>query len=406
MESFFAAIEAGRRPELAGKPVVVAKSAGSTSGVVVSVSFEARASGVSEAMTVRHAGRICPDAVFVPADYALYRSVSSEIMDIFSRYSPLVEPEALDRAWVDVTGSRRLFGGPRKIAVEAMRAIGETGYIASAGIASSKLVAQVASGAHNVGAGFKPALKIVAPRDESAFLAPLSVDLLPGVGSKTSRRLFELGVKTIGQLAAIPEKLLIRQFGEAGGRLRGRALGIDHGQVRADWPPEVINIEHMFPDPLFEPAEVEEKLRPIADRLAIELRVSNRLAETISLVLRNVEAHVPTPDTQHLTPAVWRLKRPVNHAPDILFALKRLLPMQMKPDMEVIGVNVALSDLTVGEGVQLSLLGAGERRRRLDRLVEVVRERFGDGALIYASSLTASGRERAFARIAERWGRV
>jgi len=452
VESFFATIEAMRRPELAGKPVVVAKSAGATSGVVVSASAEARALGVSESMTVRHAGRLCPDAIFLPADYALYRSASAAVMDVLAGYSPLVELESLDRAWLDVTGSRDLFGGPGKIAAEASRKIGEMGYRVSVGIAASKLVAAVASGVMghgecgmwNVECGMWNLAASVPLGQERAFLGPLSVDLLPGVGEKTAKRLFDLGVRTIGQLAAIPERLLVRQFGPAGEQLHRLALGMDHSRVRAMWPPEVINIEHTFPEALSEPAEVEEHLKLIADRLAIELREHNRLAQTVALEagvmghrecgmrnvecgmrnvecgmrnvecgMRNVECgmrsdnqqstinnshapcpmthDLPKPNTQHPTPAVWRLKRPVNQAPEIYFALRRLLPIQMMPGMEVIGVLVTLSDLTVGEGLQLGLLGTLERRRRLDGLVQTIRSRFGDGALIYASSLAAPG---------------
>jgi len=421
IESFFASIEAKRRPELVGKPVVVAKSAGGASGVVVSASGEAKALGVLESMTVRHAGRLCPDAVFVPADWALYRSVSAAVMDVLARYSPLLEPDSLEGAWLDVTGSRGLFGGPRKIALEAGRAIENMGYRVSAGIAASKLVARVAS--ITLGGDFRtPNVTVVAPGSERSFLAPLPVDVLPGVGEKTAKRLSDLGVRTIGQLAAIPEKLLVRQFGPTGERMHRLALGMDHSQVKAVWPPEVINIEQMFENALFEPAEVEEHLRLIADRLALKLRSCNRLAQAVVLGLRNADSgfgirgseeasnqqsaisnshDLPTPNTQHLTPAsAWRLKRPVNQASEILFALRRLLPIEMRPGMEVVGVMVSLSDLTVGEGMQLSLLGASERRRRLDRLVETIRGRFGDGALIYASSLAACGRERVLSRIA------
>jgi DNA polymerase-4 len=156
----------------------------------------------------------------------------------------------------------------------------------------------------------------------------------------------------------------------------------------------------MFFDTLAEPSEVEAHLRLVAESLAIELRSRNRLAETVMLELRGLGSAALSPDSSSEAPhpSIWRLKRPMNQASDIFFALRRLLPSQIKQGMEVTGVCVTLSDLTVGEGLQLSLLGSSERKRRLDGLVETVRDRFGSGSLIYASTLAASGRERAFAR--------
>ncbi len=390
VESLFTSVEVQRRPELAGKPVMVAKSSGNTSGVVVSVSPEARSFGACEGMTVRHAQRLCPNGVFVSADYALYRSVSSAVMDVLSNYSPILEPDSLDRAWLDVTASRRLFGGPKQMAMEAIRIVNAMGYSASAGIASNKLVAQIASDTGR--------LRIVAPGREQEFISPIPVGALPGVGEKTTRRLNELGVRTIGQLALVPERLLTRQFGVTGERLHRLALGVDHCQVKQMWPPEVINTEHMFTNSLLEPSYVESELGPIAERLALELRSQNRLAERVEFSVYADPLDLQSATSQR--PSLWRLKRPVNRAADILFALKRLLPMQMRPGMEASGVSITLSDLTMGEGLQLCLLGDSERRRKLDVVMESVHLRFGDSALIYASSLAAAGRERVIFRVA------
>lgn len=392
IESFFAAIEAKKNPELVGKPIVVAKNAGS-GGIIVSASPEAKKLGVVNGMTLRHAQRVCPDAVFIPADYPLYRSVSSVIMDVLSKYSPVLEPDSLDKAWVDVTGSKKLFGGPRKIAIEAIDIIEEIGYKASAGIAINKLVSQIASESNHTN-NTKSPIRLIAPGKEDAFLQPLSVELLPSVGAKTAKRLLDLGVRTIGQLKSIPESLLIRQFGPSGDRIARMANGIDYRAVKAAWPPEVITSEHTFQDELIEPAEVEEWLGVIATRLAIELRSCGRLSQTIELKIIDKLSH------EQLTPAIWRLKYPVNQSTEIIFALRRLLPLQMKTGMEVIGILVTLSDLTIGEGMQLSLLGASERKRRMDRLIETIHGRFGDSAIVYATSLSKSGKACVIKRIA------
>jgi hypothetical protein len=167
---------------------------------------------------------------------------------------------------------------------------------------------------------------------------------------------------------------------------------VDYSAVKAMWPPEVITSEHTFPDTLSEPAEVEKWLGIIADRLAIELRSCGRLAQKIELRVKTERSHDPCPMT-------YSLKHPVNQSSEIFFALKRLLPQQMMPEMEATGVLVTLSDLTIGEGMQLSLLGASERRNRMDRLIETIHGRFGDSSIVYATALSKSGRACVIDRI-------
>ncbi len=385
IESFFATIESKRQTDLVGKPIAVAKGSGSAGGVIISASKEAASGGVTNGMTIRHAQKVCPGVTILSADYPLYYSVHANIMDVLSHYSPLLEPNTLDSAWLDVTGCGKLFGEPKKITTDVMRKISELGYSVRVGIASNKLVAQIASDEAKA-----LSCKLINPGDEKQFLSPLLVSLLPGVGVKTVKRLADLGIKSIGQLAMIPKQLLIQQFGALGERVHTMANGVDHSLVKAMWPPDTIIIEHMFSSTLSEPADIEAHLGLVAESLALKLRSYGRLAQMVTLGLLADNAPLP---------GYWRLKHPINQTAEIHFALNRLLSMQMTKSMEVGGIIATLSDLTMGEGLQLALIGTSERKRRLDNLMETIHHRFGNSALCYATSYMASGRERVLHRV-------
>jgi len=283
MDSFCASLEQLRKPELAGKPVVVTRNSGGAE-FVVSASREAAAQGARESMTARHAGRCCPDGIFVPASWDVYREASDAVMDILSKYSPLLEPQSLDRAYMDVTGCFSLFGSPESIASEVRRKVEkEVGVPISVGVARNKLV----SGAASSAAGPSGCLEIE-PGSEREFLSPFPVGRLWGIGPKIEKRLLNLGVTTVGELAAIPERLLIRQFGALGSRLRRLSLGIDHSRVMALYPPTTISTEHTFyceEDEPCEPELVEAYLLRMCDRLAMKLRQKDKQAGMLTLRL-------------------------------------------------------------------------------------------------------------------------
>lgn len=389
-KSFFAGIEQLRLPELDGRPVVVAKSVGSGS-IVVSTSPEAEECGVREGMTVRHAQRLCPDAAFLPASYPYYTQLFEQILDILTQYSPLLEPHSLDRAFLDITKSRNVFGSPVKIVKDAVERTASVLEIKPAvGISANKLAADAASVAALPGE-----IKLVSPREISEFLHPLLVRQLPRVGAKTERRLADLGVHTVGQLARIPEVLLIRQFGPLGKSLHRLSQGIDHSPVEAAYPPKIIKIEHTFEEELEEPAEVESRLRIAADDAAMMLRGRGELAGAVTLKL-TIDHGLYT-----MNPPVgtYRFKKPVSSAGETLHGAVRLLRELMRPGMTVSGLELTLSDLAPGEGLQLCLLGEGERRRRLDLAVESVKDRFGDSSIFHAGVLAADGRARVLKRL-------
>ena len=241
LDAFFAAVEQRDRPELRGKPVIVG-GVPPGRGVVSAASYEARAFGVHSAMSVTEAFRRCPHGVFLPVDGRRYQQASRDVMAILRRFTPLVEPISIDEAFLDVTGSRPLFGEGAAIAASIKAAVrDDVGLTASVGVATTKLVAKIASDLR------KPdGLVVVAPGDEAAFLAPLPIWRLWGVGEKTATALAEYGVRTIGDLAALSPDLLVRRFGKHGGSLASRAMGMDDDPVHEGDPAKSVGHETTF----------------------------------------------------------------------------------------------------------------------------------------------------------------
>ena len=400
IDSFCAAVERKRRPDLLGKPVIVGRAKGSTSGVVVSASEEAQKAGVQENMSVRQAQRACPDTVVLRADYASYRQVSDDFLDILAQYSPLLEPDSLGSAYLDVTASRDLFGDASQISARIASEVSERLDLPlSVGCASNKLLAGIASMLpHRDRAGFAidrlphydRAGFAIPPGSESEFLSPLPVGVLDAVNGKIEKRLHELGVSSVGQLAEIPERLLVRQFGPIGSIIKKQSLGIDSSPVKAAYPPEIIIIERPFDTALEEPAEVEEHLRQMASETQIKLRKRCSLAGEVTLKLFD-------DSFSNLIPSYFRFKRPTDA---ILQSLVKLLRSKVRAGMQISRVQIVLSDLTQGDGLQLCLIGEGERKYRVESAIELIRERFGEGSVFLAASLVPAGRARVLSRIA------
>jgi DNA polymerase-4 len=242
LDAFFAAVEQRDRPELRGKPVIVGGGGPDQRGVVSAASYEARKFGVHSAMPLRTAGALCPHGVFLPVDGRKYQAVSREVMAILRRFTPQVQPISIDEAFLDVTGSSALFGDGATIGRLIREAIlNEVHLTASVGVASTKLVAKIASDLR------KPdALVVVPPGEEATFLAPLPISRLWGVGGKTAEALRDFGVQTIGDLAALPAEPLVRRFGKHGASLVDRAKGRDPDPVATGEPAKSIGHEHTF----------------------------------------------------------------------------------------------------------------------------------------------------------------
>lgn len=387
IDNFPASIEQHLHPDLKGRPVIIGIPKGNTSGVVVSASREARKLGISEDMSIRRAQRICPDAVVMQADFAVYRQLFDDFLTLCSRYSPLLEPDILGCAWMDVTGSRNLFGRPIDIANAIAREVSERlGLSMSFGCAPNKLVAKIASSA---GRKFTR----VMPGGEKGFLSPMSVSTLDAVNAKIGKRLAELGISTIGELEQIPEDLLVRQFGSVGSVIKKQSMGQDFIPVKAAYPPEIIMIEHMCDQPLCEPADVEQCLRKIVSDFAIKLDRGNALASEITLTLFDESEGSPVP-----IPAYFRFKKPTRSAYAMIQTLGKLIASKMNAGMEISRVRVVLSDLSREGGHQLCIIESGRDKERLEKAVEQIKDRFGDDAVFLAAGLVRGRRGQFSAR--------
>jgi DNA polymerase-4 len=376
LDAFFAAVEQRDRPELRGRPVVVGGGGPGDRGVVSAASYEARAFGIRSAMPLRTAGALCPDAVFLPVDGARYQAASRRVMAILRRFTPLVEPISIDEAFLDVTASRALFGDGETIGRRIKATIRqEVGLTASVGVATTKLVAKIASDLR------KPdGLVVVAPGDEATFLAPLPVWRLWGVGPQTAAALGEYGARTIGDLAALPADLLVRRFGRHGASLHDRALGVDPDPVEGGDPAKSIGHEHTFDVDTNDPETIERTLLAMADGVSGRLRSSGLKAGTVSVKIRDSSFRTITrqrtlAEPTDLTEPIWRA------------ALELARP-------EVRGIRVRLLGVTasnLGSPEQLALFAAEDpRRRRVAEATDEVRRRFGERAVTRARLLRAA----------------
>ncbi len=376
LDAFFAAVEQRDRPELRGRPVVVGGGGPGDRGVVSAASYEARRFGVRSAMPLRTAAALCPDAVFLPVNGAKYQEASRQVMAILRRFTPQVEPISIDEAFLDVTGSRALFGDGEAVARRIKAAVREeVGLTASVGVGTTKLVAKIASDLR------KPdGLVVVPPGDEASFLAPLPVGRLWGVGPQTTAALAEYGVRTIGDLAALPVDLLVRRLGRHGASLHERALGIDPDPVEGGDPAKSIGHEHTFDADTSDPETIERTLLAMADGVSGRLRAARLKAGTVSVKIRDSSFRTITrqrtlAEPTDLTEPIWRA------------ALELARP-------EVRGIRVRLLGVTasnLGTPEQLALFGDDDpRRRRAAEAADELRRRFGEHAVTRARLLHAA----------------
>ncbi len=281
MDAFYASVSLRERPELRGLPVIV--GGGGSRGVVLSATYEARAYGVASAMPMMRARRLCPDAVILAPDHAAYSSTSAGVMEVFRSVTPLVEPLSLDEAFLDVRGAARRLGGPRLVG-EWIRATveDEQGITCSVGVASTKFVAKLAS------AYCKPDGLLVVPADEVvAFLHPLAVAALWGVGAKTEEALQRLGLHTVGDLANTPVATLQRALGPAAGaHLSALAWGRDERKVVPLEPEKSVGAEETFSVDIDDPVVVHRELLRLSERTAGRLRAAGQVGRTVSIKVR------------------------------------------------------------------------------------------------------------------------
>ncbi len=367
LDAFFAAVEQRDRPELRGRPVVVGGGGPNDRGVVSTASYEARRFGVHSAMPLRTAAALCPDAVFLPVDGAKYQAVSRDVLAILRRFTPLVEPVSIDEAFLDVTGSRALFGDGEAIARRIRETVsGETGLTVSVGVAATKLVAKVASDLR------KPdGLVVVPPGEEASFLAPLAIARLWGVGPQTASVLREQGVTTIGELAALPIDVLVRTLGRHGATLHDRALGIDPDPVGGGDAAKSIGHEHTFDVDTSDREVLERTLLAMAEGVAGRLRAGGLRAATVTVKIRDSSFRTIT--RQRTLSAPTDLPDPIWHA-----ALELARPQLRGIRVRLIGVTAS----GLHEPEQMGLFEAeDEKGRRAVEAADRIRRRYGERAV-------------------------
>lgn len=380
MDAFYAAVEQRERPELRGKPVIVGGSRDGR-GVVTAASYEARAFGVRSAMPSRQAARLCPQAEFVPGRMDLYAEVSSRVMDLFRAYTPLVEPLSLDEAFLDVTGCERRYGTPSEIANHLRATVREREDLPiSVGVATTKSVAKIASQVA------KPdGCRDIPPGAESAFLDPLPVRMVWGIGPKTGAKLGRHGVTTIGDLARIAPERVYAGFGGTAAQAAVRSRGIDPRAVDPARGRRSVGNEVTFNRDVDDRATVVDYLQQLAEHVGQRLRAKHLRARTISVKVRYADFRTITRQTT------------VGAAVDIgaaIFALARELFLRVARADDVYRlVGVHATALESFDYRQLPLRPAETReRRRLDEAQDLIRQRFGDAVLAPASLLASQAR--------------
>jgi len=376
MDAFFASVAERDNPELKGKAVVIGMGA---RGVVSAANYEARKFGIHSAMPVGRARRLAPHAIFLPVDMARYQEVSEHVMEIFHSFTPWVEPISLDEAFLDVTGSQKLLGTGREIAVAIRKKVEEQeGITCSVGIAPSKFIAKLAS------ANCKPngMLEITSDRILT-FLHPLPIQAMWGVGPKTAEVLERLGLRTIEDIAKLPRATLIRALGEANGAsLYELAWGRDYRDVTPEEPDRSMSAAETFPQDLDNPEEILTEFLRLTERATARLRDRDLFAKTISIKVRF--ADFSTINRSKTLPL------PIDSTHDVYEVVKGLYQALRIERARLRLVGVSLENLSEGAPHQMML---GEREvgwRQAEGAIDQARARFGKGSVRPARLISAS----------------
>jgi DNA polymerase-4 len=373
LDAFYASVEVLKDPSLAGRPVVVG-GAGSR-GVVMSASYEARAFGIHNAMPAVRARRLCPDAVFVPPDFESYRTHSNRFRELLLAATPLVEPIALDEAFLDVSGAVLLFGEPAAIGERIRGQVREAlGVSCSVGVGPSKLVAKLAS------RRAKPDGLVAVPVEEvPAFLDPLPARALWGIGDKTMQLLSRLGVKTVGDLARTPPVVIGRLLGEQHAKdLHDLARGLDARPVVPYEPPKSVSHEETFDRDLDDERDLLREVLALSQRVGARLRADGYRARTVTLKVRLANF---TTLTRSRT-----VDPPTDVGADLYRVCSELFDALPGARRRVRLLGVAGTGLVAAGQEQLALL-RGERWGEVERAVDRVERRFGSGSAMPATLL-------------------
>lgn len=380
MDAFFTAVEVMDDPSLRGRPVIVGADPrnGKGRGVVAAASYEARRYGVHSAMPISQAFRLCPRGVYLPGRMGRYQEVSDQVMAVLEGFTPVVEQVSVDEAFLDLSGCRRLWGDGRETGARIKAEVrGRTGLTASVGIGPNKLVAKIASDLR------KPdGLVVVSAAEARAFLSPLPIRRLWGVGPATEAALHKLGIREVGQLAALDPAALATRFGESGRWLHSCANGLDDDPVSAGRAEKSLGAELTFDRDTADPGQLDRTLLELCDRVAARLRRQGLRGRTVTLKLRyqGFETHT------HRTAVPEGLDETIGLYASARGLLRANCDRARK--LRLIGVTVA--DFDVRDRPP-DLFSAADplsgKRRSVETAVDTVRERFGRRAVVRARTL-------------------
>lgn len=368
LDAFFVSVEQVLHPELRGKPVVVGGKP-ERRGVVAAASYEARAFGLHSGMPLVMASRLCPQAIFIEGSFHLYHDASRKFMAILADFSPYLESMGLDEAYLDVTGFESLHGSIRQMAAAIKQRVkDELGICASVGIAGGKVVAKVASDLS------KPdGLLEVPPGGEAAFLAPLPVGRLPGIGKKAEQGLKNIGVSSIGQLAALPPLTLKSRFGAYGVVLGNHARGNDDRKIEPPGEAKSISRENTFAEDTRDVAFLLATLRYLGEKVGGELRRQGKRARCVTMKLRY--ADFTTVTRQQTLGQAGDTNKVIFDT--VAGLLKKELGMS-KLSVRLVGIGVT----GLMRGRQLALLDTPQARlEQLDTAIDRIRRKYGFKAI-------------------------
>jgi len=372
MDAFYPSVEILDNPALRGKPVIV--GGGKERGVVSSASYEARRFGVHSAQPVAKAKRLCPDGVFLPVRMSRYQEISKQVFEIFCRFTPLVEPLSIDEAFLDVTGSIRLFGQPEDIAKQIKQIVlTETGLTVSAGVAPSKFVAKIASDID------KPdGLTVVHPDGVRDFLDPLPVKKMWGVGKVTQLSLSHLNIHTFRELRQTPVKVLEKKIGKHGVKIHLLAMGIDERDVIPEHDVKSIGHEQTFSQDIISLNPAQKELLALSNKVARRMRHKGLKGKTITLKVKYF-------DFVQITRSAT-LPKSIDDGFELYSVACRLLKKTEITKKPIRLLGISLSQLSFsGIGTQLSLFDqdpSSQKRQRLNIALDSLYEKFGDKSVV------------------------
>lgn len=381
LDAFFASVEQLDHPAWHGKPVIVGGRA-DRRGVVSTCSYEARSYGVRSAMASATAERLCPDAIWTTPRFERYHELSRAVMDILYAESPLLEQVSIDEAFLDVTPGRFTGDDPVAIATRIQEHVAELGITCSIGVASCKTVAKIASNLD------KPkGLTVVYPGSEAAFLAPMKVRVMPGIGKQSAKRLESMGIRTLGDLANAKVEDLRSIFGVNSRAMHDRALGIDERLIETERIRKSVSHERTFADDLITRAEIEDAIDYVGSLVGRRLRRKQLAGHTVTLKLRY--------DDLSIRSAQQALPGNVDDEGIFIPVAKRLVSeiWQEGDAVRLVGVGISGFD---AQDEQLDLFAsAGIEREGNDVIAaaDKVRDRFGDGALKFGRELKLKAKD-------------